>query len=359
VRLPVWQAGTVLLVAAEGSFGLWLSVKLNAPSGATLAVLSGGVFACAALARAVRAGRLAAIAVLVIAAPALAACAGSTGSTGPELDAVATTTLAADWVREVGGRRADVHGILRPNTDPHEYEPRPADVEAVAGADVVFKSGGGLDDWVDELVDRAGGDTTVVDLGARLPGLLEDDPHWWQDPRNVERATARIAAALSLADGAGAAAFERNAARYRSRLRRLDRALGRCMRSVPAAERKLVTDHDAFAYFAHRYGIEVVGAVIPARASQAQASARDVSDLVEVIEREQVRAIFPEHALGDKLVRSIARETGADASLSLYSDALGPDGSGADTFASMLAANADAMVRGFTGGERRCRPALD
>ena len=280
----------------------------------------------------------------------------SADSSATSVDAVATTTLAADWVREVGGEQVKVHGILRANTDPHDYEPRPADVEAVSKADVVFKSGAGLDDWVDELVDQGGGDAVVVDLSAGLPNLREGDPHWWQDPRNVESASASIANALAQADRAHAGTFERNGARYRQQLERLDTAIARCMKSVPRAQRKLVTDHDAFSYFASRYGIEVVGAVIPARTSQAQPSARDVARLVDLIDREHVRAVFPEQALSDRLARSIARDTGASANFTLYADALGPSGSAADTFLKMLGANADSIVRGFSGGSQRCRP---
>ena len=103
-RLPAWQVATVLLVAIEGAAGLWLSVKLNAPPGATLAVLSGAAFACAALARVARARRALAVAAALAAALALGACGDdSSGSSATSVDAVATTTLAADWVREVGG----------------------------------------------------------------------------------------------------------------------------------------------------------------------------------------------------------------------------------------------------------------
>ncbi len=357
-RLPAWQATTVLLVAIEGAVGLWLSVELNAPPGATIAVLSGGVFACAALARVARGRRALAVAAALAGTMALGACgSNSSGSSATSVNAVATTTLAADWVREVGGERVKVHGILRPNTDPHDYEPRPTDVEAVSKADVVFKSGDGLDDWVDKLVGQGGGDAVVVDLSAGLPGLRKGDPHWWQDPRNVDRATASIADALAQVDRAHAATFERSAARYRDRLDRLGTAVDRCMQAVPRPERRLVTDHDAFSYFASRYGIEVVGAVIPARTGQAQPSARDVARLVNLIRREHVRAVFPEHALSDRLARSIARETGANAGFTLYADTLGPAGSAGDTFLKMFASNADSMVRGFSGGSQRCRPA--
>ena len=94
-----------------------------------------------------------------------------------------------------------------------------------------------------------------------------------------------------------------------------------------APQRKLVTDHDAFGYFANRYGIEVVGAVIPSQTTQAQASAKDLSELAKTIEAERVKAIFPESSLSPKVAEAIARQTGATANYTLYGDTLGPEGS--------------------------------
>ena len=128
------------------------------------------------------------------------------------------------------------------------------------------------------------------------------------------------------------------------------------MASVPPSQRKLVTDHDAFGYFADRYGIDVVGAVIPSQTTQAQASAKDLSALAELIEREHVKAIFPESSLSPKVAEAIASQTGASADHSLYGDTLGPEGSDGSTYLRMEAANADSMVRGFTGGRRGCAP---
>ena len=126
------------------------------------------------------------------------------------------------------------------------------------------------------------------------------------------------------------------------------------MQRVPPAARKLVTDHDAFGYFARRYGITVVGAVIPSQTTQAQSSARRRRRAERLIRRERVRAVFPESSMNAKLAQAIARQTGACADLTLYGDTLGPKGSTGATYLAMERANADAMVRGFTGGAQRC-----
>jgi len=367
-RMLSWQFASVALVALEGTAGLWLSVKTDAPPGATIAVVAGVVFAIAAgaraLARARRGAPALAVATLVGAALLAAGC-GASGSGNGQLQVVATTTQIADFVREVGGGAVSVDQILQPNTDPHEYEPRPSDVAGAAEAKLVFASGDGLDDWIGQVVSDSGSDAEVVDLGAgvpeRLPGESSGaeasryDPHWWHDPRNAEAAVAEIERRLGAADPAHRREFERNARAYLAQLRDLDAGIGRCMDSVPAARRKLVTDHDAFGYFADRYGIDVVGAVIPSQTTQAQPSAKDLSALAALIEREKVEAIFPESSLSASVAEAIADQTGASADYSLYGDTLGPEGSDGATYLRMEAANASAMVRGFSGGRRGCQ----
>jgi ABC-type Zn uptake system ZnuABC Zn-binding protein ZnuA len=307
-----------------------------------------------------------------LAAAALAAafvafgCGSATSARDGQIEVVATTTQIGDWVRAIGGDAVAVDQILQPNTDPHSYEPRPSDVAGAAEAKLVFASGDGLDEWIGQVVSDSGSDARVVDLGAsvpeRLPGESSGaeasryDPHWWHDPRNAEAAVREIEQRLAVADSAHRVAFERRARAYLAKLRALDAGVARCMASVPAVRRKLVTDHDAFGYFAKRYGIDVVGAVIPSQTTQAQASAKDLSALAELIEREHVKAIFPESSLSPKVTEAIASQTGASADHSLYGDTLGPEGSAGATYLGMETANADAMVRGFTGGARGCRP---
>jgi ABC-type Zn uptake system ZnuABC Zn-binding protein ZnuA len=127
---------------------------------------------------------------------------------------------------------------------------------------------------------------------------------------------------------------------------------------VPPPKRKIVTTHDALGYFARRYGVEVVGAVIPSLSTQAQASAGDVQRLVEQIRREGVEAVFPESSVNPDIERAIARESGARIGDSLYADSLGPKGSAGETYAGALAADAAALVRGMSGGRVNCDAAL-
>jgi ABC-type Zn uptake system ZnuABC Zn-binding protein ZnuA len=281
-------------------------------------------------------------------------CAGSGGS-GDGLAVTATTTQAGDLVRNVGGDRVHVTTILRPGADPHEFEPRPSDAKALSGSRVVFRSGGDVDDWLGELIDAAGGGARVVTLSDSVC-RIDGDPHWWQDPRNAELAVSAIRDALIKADPDGAAGYRRRAAAYERRLQALDRGIARCMNEVPAAKRKLVTTHDSLAYFARRYGVEVVGAVIPSLSTQAQPSGRDTERLVDQVRKEGVEAIFPESALNPRLERALAREAGVKVGDKLWGDSLGKPGSDGDTYVKSMASETRAMVSGMSGGARRCTP---
>lgn len=361
----------------------------------------------AALARR-RARPVAVLAAAVVAAGVVAGCGSDDGGgsgSGSGVQVVATTSQMGDLVRAVGGDAVDVHQVLQPSTDPHEYEPRPDDVTATAQAKVVLASGLGLDEWVEDVVEQSGGDAKVVEVGDSVPTKLDGehdhdhdevghsdeaahageaeaghedekahedeaahadeeghdhaheggtDPHWWHDPTNVAHAVGTIRDALVQADPDAKAAIEKSAAAYLAKVEALDRAIEACVSAVPKAERKLVTSHDAFGYFAHRYGITVVGATIPSQTTQAQPSAGEIDALTKVVRAQGVKAIFPESSVNPKLSRAIAEETGARADLTLYGDALGEQGSDGATYLAMERHNANAVVEGFTGKAGAC-----
>jgi ABC-type Zn uptake system ZnuABC Zn-binding protein ZnuA len=288
--------------------------------------------------------------VAVVAALGVAAC-RSAGADKPEV--VATTTQVADLTRAVAANRVTVKQILQPNADPHEYEPRPSDAEALANAKVVIASGGDVDDWLKDLVDQAGGGAEVVTLIDDVD-RLGSDPHWWQDPRNAVKAVEQIEAALSKADPKGAAGYRARASAYEQRLTTLDKGIAACVAKLPPAQRKLVTSHDALGYYAHRYGFQVIGAAIPSLSTQAQPSGRQTQRLVDQIRHRHVAAIFPESALNPKLEQAIARDAGARVGGSLWADALGPGGSGGATYVGALTANTRTIVSALSRGKVNC-----
>ena len=300
--------------------------------------------------------------VLVLIAVA-AGCGTDSGSgSDPSVTAVATTTEVADLVRNVGAGRVDVRGLLSPGADPHGYEPRPSDAASIAEAALVFKSGGEVDEWLDELVDNAGGDAEVVDLidsVETIEGDGETDPHWWQDPRNARARRRRDPRRAGRRPTP-------TAARPTSGTRPPTRAscAGSTARSppasteVPAAKRKLVTTHDSLGYFADRYGVEVVGSVIPSLSTQAQPSAGDIAELVDQVRDEGVEAVFPEAGSASGSSRRSRARPGAEVGEPLWADTLGDEGSGAETYVDAMAANTAALVEGMSGGAVSCRPAL-
>jgi ABC-type Zn uptake system ZnuABC Zn-binding protein ZnuA len=293
-----------------------------------------------------------ALAAALLAAALLAGCTSDEDS-GGKLRVVATTTQVADMVRHVAGDRAQVTQILEPGSDPHEYEPRPSDALALAHAGVVFRSGGDVDAWLTGLLDQAGGHARGVDLIDSVH-RLGDDPHWWQDVSNGERAVGAIRDALARADPKNAATYRRNAGTYAAQLGHLDGGIAACTHRLPPARRKLVTSHDSLGYYARRYGFTIVGAAIPSLSSQAQPSAAATQRLVDQIRTQDVPAIFPESALNPKLERAIAADAHARVAPALWADALGPPGSSGATYAGALAANTETIVGALGEGSVKC-----
>ena len=311
------------------------------------------------------------------------------------VELVATTPPIADLVSNVGGERVAVTTLLSRNADPHDHEIRPGDIEALADAELVLRSGGDLDAWLTEAIDGSQTEAPVLNLIEHVrtiqggephaehapddehsaadgadehsaeavddgshsadAGGEDVDPHWWHDPRNAQRAVTTIRDALIDADPAGRTAYHRNAEAYLEDLRRLDQSVERCMARVPEERRKLVSTHDSLAYYARRYDVEVIGTVIPSLSTQGQPSAGETRELVDTIEREKVKAIFTESSVNPKVERAIAEEAGASIGAPLWADTLGPEGSSGDTYVKSIAANTRALASGFTGGTSSCR----
>jgi zinc/manganese transport system substrate-binding protein len=279
----------------------------------------------------------------------LGAC-GDGGASGGARTVVATTTQGADLARQVAGGRAHVSSLLKPNSDPHSYEPRAGDVKALARADLVVRSGGEIDDWLEEAQAGAGSDAPVVTLGEHT----SEEPHWWQDPRAALRAVPLLRDALIRVDPGGKAQYTANADRYLGELRRLDRTIARCIATIPAAKRKLVTTHDALGAYAHRYDLAVIATVIPSRSTRGQASAGETAALVRTIRREHVPAVFAESSVRSDVERAIAREAGARVAPALWADSLGPKGSSGETYIGSMEANTHTIAAALGGDLERC-----
>jgi ABC-type Zn uptake system ZnuABC Zn-binding protein ZnuA len=289
----------------------------------------------------------------------LAGCGGSSSSDGSSagasggktLNVVATTTQVQDFTRVIGGNKIKVTGILKPNVDAHDFEPSPADVDAIAKADVLVINGVGLEKWLDDTVKSAGFNGTTIDSSKGVQIIKSDpaepagDPHIWQSPLNAKIMVANIEQGLAGADAADTSYFKSNLDAYNAKLDTLDGDVARQIDSL--ANKKLVTNHDAFAYYVARYHLDFVGSIIPSFDTSAELSAKDVADIVAKIKATGVNAVFSETSLPPKTAETIANEThvkvveGEDA---LYGDSLGPPGSEGATYLQMVEHNTKTIV---------------
>jgi ABC-type Zn uptake system ZnuABC Zn-binding protein ZnuA len=272
---------------------------------------------------------------------------------GRRLRVVATTTQVQDFTRIVGGDRVQVAGILKRGVDAHDYEPSPADLDAIARADVLVENGVGLESWLDDTVRSAGFHGIVVDASRGVRLRQADggpDPHIWQNPRNARLMAVNIERALAAADPAGARRFRANLDAYARQLDVLDAGIARRIDGL--ASKKLVTNHDAFGYYVERYGLDFVGSVIPSFDTSAELSARSVQDLVARIRAARVKAIFSESSLPPRTAETVGREAGVrvvEGPDALYGDSLGPPGSDADTYLGMMEHNTRTIVSALAG----------
>jgi zinc/manganese transport system substrate-binding protein len=263
-----------------------------------------------------------------------------------KLDVVATTVQITALTREVGGNLIDLHGIIPAGADPHSFEPTASDLTAIEDADVVLRHGIELDVWLDGTLSAAKHATvTVVTDGIELrkgeeDGKVVDDPHVWHDPDNAKIMVQNIAKALEQADPSNRDTYESNSLAYQAKLDDTKQQVQAIIDEIPAASRKLVTDHDAFGYFAHAFGLEIVGAVFPVLSTEAEPSASDTAKLLDTIKAEHVKAIFAESSVNPRLARALASDAGVTIVDDLYGDSLGEPGSGADTLDGMLLFNA-------------------
>jgi ABC-type Zn uptake system ZnuABC Zn-binding protein ZnuA len=300
-------------------------------------------------------------------ATALVACAAdgpSSPGEGGRLRVVATTTQVGSLASEIGGDAIELTVLMKPGIEAHDFELTPAAGAALEEADLVLISGAGLEEWLDETLDTIGGADRVRDLSdgvtLRAPGDHEPadedehaegmDPHYWLSAPNaiVMAENARDALADAAPDSANA--FDERAAALIARLQDADAQVRSTIDEVPSDARRMVTDHDALGYFIDEYGLEFIGSIFPSLDVSSEPSAQEIEALVAEIRGQGVTAIFTESSVNPRLAAAVADET--DAHLvdePIYTDSLGPDGSGAETLDGMLLHNARVIRDGLLG----------
>lgn len=268
---------------------------------------------------------------------------------GGPLPVVTTIGILADMVRHVGGERVAVDSLLPANVDPHEFEPTPQDVVRAESAKLIVQHGLGLDHWAEVIIASADSGAPVVTATDGIATLSAGqggvpDPHVWFDPRRAKVMIENIANGLIAADPAGEAAYRARSDAYQAELAALDTAIAAAVDTIPPARRKLVTSHDALGYYADRYGLTIVGTVIPGLDTSAEPSAAELTKLIATIKEQQVPAIFAENTTSPALSERLAAEAGVRVVDTLYTDSLGPAGSGADTYLGLLRTDTEIIV---------------
>jgi zinc/manganese transport system substrate-binding protein len=262
------------------------------------------------------------------------------------------STILTEIAQKVGGQEVAVTGLIQPGQDPHEFQLSPSDLQTVSGARLVLTSGKNLERYFNNLRDATKAD--VLSVGDKLPSLkmqagedekaaksgFVEDTHWWNSVPNVEKATLIVRDELIKLDPAHADEYRGNAQSYADQLQQLNAWAKQKIAELPRDQRKLVTSHDAFQYFAKEYGFKIYS--IEGLSTEDEPSLRHVSDLVDRIRKQHVKAIFLENALNPKVSVEITRESGAKIGGTLYADGLGAgDGS---TYEGMIKHNVTTIV---------------
>lgn len=264
--------------------------------------------------------------------------------------------LMADLARQVGGERVQVYDLVEEGGNPHRFEPRPADMKRMQSSALVLAGGKNLETFLERLKSNLTG-VTVLEVGRTIPSLTVGkdavysccpdhgtgslDPHWWQGVDNMRRAARVVAQAFGEKDPAGKDAYLANAAAYGKRLDDLKRWAKGELGKVPRGQRKLVTAHNAFAYFAKEFGFEVIA--VAGLSKEQNTTPQDQAKTIEAVKQAGVKAVFPEKGTGSKALDAISKATGAKTADPLIADG---NGSGKDAgFEGMIRHNVNAITR--------------
>ncbi|MBE7247189.1 MAG: metal ABC transporter substrate-binding protein [Actinomycetospora chiangmaiensis] len=280
---------------------------------------------------------------------------------GRRVRAVASFSILGDLVRQVGGEHVEVDTLVGPGSDVHSFSPAPGDARILARADIVVVNGLGLEGWIDRLVRASGTRAPVVTASTGVTTIAEEghhgeadhaghgtDPHAWQNVANVKVYVANIRDGLAKVDPAHAADYGAAAVAYTRKLDDLDRDARAAIERIPPENRRLITTHDAFGYFASAYGLTILAP--QGLSTESEASPRDIGAIITQIRKERVPAVFLETVTDPRQMERIARESGARIGGKVYSDALSTADGPAPTYLDMIRTNLRAFADALGSG---------
>jgi zinc/manganese transport system substrate-binding protein len=269
---------------------------------------------------------------------------------GERLNVVASFSILADFVQNVGGDRVDVTSLVGPNGDVHVYTPTPADARKIAAAGLVVVNGLGLEGWLPRLVQSSGNKAVTVVASRGIEPLKSGsgaDPHAWQSVVNAKIYVANIRDALVAADAVDADTFRKNADAYLARLDALDAEVRKVVARIPPERRKVISTHRAFGYFAAAYGIEFIAP--QGVSTDTEPSARDIAATIDQIKAERIPAVFLENASDVRLIERMAAEAKAKLGGTLYSDSLTDEKGPVPTYIDLVRHNIRALASALSG----------
>jgi ABC-type Zn uptake system ZnuABC Zn-binding protein ZnuA len=278
----------------------------------------------------------------------LAACKSATSASGdtrfkndgPRV--LAVESFLVDIAQNIAGERAEIDLLIPPGADPHTFQPTPQDVAKIANSQMLIANGAGLEEWLQEVIDNAGGQRLVVEAAQGLSekSSRPGDPHFWLDPNYVIQYAAQIRDGFIQIDPDGEQIYTRNAQNYIDQLQGLDTWITDQVEQLPTENRLLITNHESFGYFADRYGFEILGTIIPSVSTGASPSAQQLIALVEAIKGTQTSAIFLESGSNPELAQQLAREAGIDVVVDLRTQPLYPQ----ESYIDMMKYNTQAIL---------------
>jgi zinc/manganese transport system substrate-binding protein len=280
------------------------------------------------------------------------------------LPVVTSFSILADLVKVIGGSHVEVTSLVGPNADAHVFDPTPADAKRLADAKLVVINGLGFEGWMDRLIKSSGyrGSVTVASRGVKTIQEAAGhghqhghshshaaDPHAWQNPLNVKQYVQNIRLALAAAKPAAAQEFEQRAQAYSRDLDALDQSIRERLKPIPVAQRRIVTSHDAFGYFAAAYNVKFYP--LQGLSTGSEPSAADVVRIIDQIKKNKVTAIFVENISDARVLERITKESGARIGGTLYADALSEPGTAVDTYLKLIEHNAATIIKGLAAAQ--------
>jgi zinc/manganese transport system substrate-binding protein len=265
------------------------------------------------------------------------------------LKVVASFSILGDLTASIGDHDIDLKVLVGADSDAHIYQPTPADSRTLFEADVIIINGLGFEGWINRLITASGTQARIITASDGIEPLyiasangLEPDPHAWHDVNNIRHYLHNIRVGLAASDPARSHHFTERHAAMQAQLTTLEKEIRVNMARLPADHRTVITNHDAFGYFARAYGLQFISPL--GLSTESEASAASVAALIRQIREQEVKAVFMENISDPRLIQQIARESGARIGGTLYSDALsGKDGPAA-TWLQLFRHNLETLV---------------